>query len=68
MAFKVLLTRRDGSQVWMSDVVSTPTPKLGDVLRFQLDGGPVVARVDMIGKGWIPPEPGFVEKVSATEL
>jgi hypothetical protein len=41
---------------------------LGTVLQLQLDGRQTKARVEMIGKGWDPPEPGFVEKVSATEV
>jgi hypothetical protein len=68
MPFKILLTRKDGTTTWLPEIVDAPTPELGTVLQLQLDGRQTKARVEMIGKGWDPPEPGFVEKVSATEV
>jgi hypothetical protein len=68
MPFKILLTRKDGTQTWLAETVDAPTPNLGAELHLEVDGRRITARVEMIGKGWDPPEPGFVEKVSATEV
>ena len=68
MSFRILLTRKDGTTTWIPETVDAPTPDLGTELHLEVDGQRIRARVDMIGKGWDPPEPGFIEKVSATEV